>query len=104
MHGILFCPTLDSLADPTLEKHFQSHHNTKVQKHKKMKRITEPTGSKILDQSIRSTFGKLDDADITAIAGDRELLAAKLSQLYGCSKTTAMDRIDRISELPSQAT
>jgi len=69
-----------------------------------MKTIIETAGSKILDQSIRSTFGKLDDADITAIAGDRELLAAKLSQLYGFSKTTAMDRIDRISELTSQTT
>lgn len=45
----------------------------------------------------KEKWGKLDDADLDAIGGDREKLIARLQELYGCSREQAETELKEFS-------
>jgi uncharacterized protein YjbJ (UPF0337 family) len=50
---------------------------------------------KQLKGNVKKTWGKLTDDDLTAIGGQRDLLAGKIQERYGLEKDAAMEEIKR---------
>ena len=53
---------------------------------------------KQVSEKIKLTWGKLSDDDLTAIAGNRDLLSGMLQQRYGYATVLAETKVDDFAQ------